>query len=106
MHLRPTYQPRGHRRRLRYGLSPWPNIWIYLVAGLGGAALAAGPFKACHYGELQVPLCVCFVVFLLQSVLRARAGQGYSHTDLRSTFGLRFNQELPAEQPEPLTHAH
>src|SRR5260221_3935957 len=28
------------------GLSPWPNIWIYLVADFFGGAAAAGPFKA------------------------------------------------------------
>jgi hypothetical protein len=28
------------------GLSPWPNIWIYLVAEFVGAAIAAGAFKA------------------------------------------------------------
>jgi len=28
------------------GLSPWPNIWIYLVADFVGGAAAAGVFKA------------------------------------------------------------
>ena len=28
------------------GLSPWPNLWIYLLADFAGAALAAGAFKA------------------------------------------------------------
>jgi aquaporin Z len=28
------------------GLSPWPNIWIYLVADFVGGAAAAGAFKA------------------------------------------------------------
>jgi aquaporin Z len=28
------------------GLSPWPNIWIYLVADFVGGAVAAGVFKA------------------------------------------------------------
>jgi aquaporin Z len=28
------------------GLSPWPNIWIYLVAEFVAAAVAAGAFKA------------------------------------------------------------
>ena len=28
------------------GLSPWPNIWIYLVADFVGGAVAAGIFKA------------------------------------------------------------
>src|SRR6266853_663922 len=28
------------------GLSSWANIWIYLVADFGGAAVAAGAFKA------------------------------------------------------------
>jgi aquaporin Z len=28
------------------GLSPWPNIWIYLVADFVGGAVAAGAFKA------------------------------------------------------------
>ena len=28
------------------GLSPWPNIWIYLVADFMGGAAAAGAFKA------------------------------------------------------------
>jgi hypothetical protein len=27
-------------------LSPWPNLWIYLVADFAGAAVAAGAFKA------------------------------------------------------------
>ena len=27
------------------GLSAWPNIWIYLVANFGGAAVAAIVFK-------------------------------------------------------------
>lgn len=27
------------------GISPWPNLWIYLVAELLGAAVAAGAFK-------------------------------------------------------------
>ena len=28
------------------GLSSWPNIWIYLVAGFAGGAVAAGAFRA------------------------------------------------------------
>src|SRR5438552_2877266 len=28
------------------GLSSWANIWIYLLAEFGGAAVAAGAFKA------------------------------------------------------------
>ena len=28
------------------GLSPWPNIWIYLLADFVGGAAAAGVFKA------------------------------------------------------------
>jgi aquaporin Z len=28
------------------GLSPWPNIWIYLVADFVGGLAAAGAFKA------------------------------------------------------------
>jgi len=28
------------------GMSPWPNIWIYLVADFVGGAVAAGIFKA------------------------------------------------------------
>ena len=28
------------------GLSPWPNLWIYLLADFTGAAVAAGAFKA------------------------------------------------------------
>src|SRR5258707_5213466 len=28
------------------GLSPWPNIWIYLVADFVGGTVAAGTFKA------------------------------------------------------------
>jgi aquaporin Z len=28
------------------GLSPWPNIWIYLVADFFGGAAAAGAFRA------------------------------------------------------------
>jgi aquaporin Z len=27
-------------------LSPWPNLWIYVVADFAGAAVAAGAFKA------------------------------------------------------------
>jgi len=27
------------------GLSPWSNLWIYLVADLDGGASAAGAFK-------------------------------------------------------------
>ncbi len=30
------------------GLSSWANIWIFLVAGFLGAALAAYTFKAIH----------------------------------------------------------
>lgn len=30
------------------GLSPWPNLWIYLVAEFLGGALAAGVFKYAH----------------------------------------------------------
>jgi aquaporin Z len=28
------------------GLSPWPNLWIYLLADFAGAVVAAGAFKA------------------------------------------------------------
>jgi aquaporin Z len=33
------------------GLSPWPNIWIYLVADFVGGAVAAGTFKALNPGD-------------------------------------------------------
>jgi aquaporin Z len=30
------------------GISPWPNLWIYLLANLTGAALAAAAFRFTH----------------------------------------------------------
>jgi len=33
------------------GLSSWPSLWIYLVAGFAGGALAAGAFKALNPAE-------------------------------------------------------
>jgi aquaporin Z len=35
------------------GLSSWPNIWIYLLADLAGAAVAAGAFKALNPTERE-----------------------------------------------------
>src|SRR3984893_6782368 len=35
------------------GLSPWQNIWIYLVADFAGAAMAAGAFKALNPAERE-----------------------------------------------------
>jgi aquaporin Z len=35
------------------GLSSWPNIWIYLVAEFGGAAVAAGAFKALNPADRE-----------------------------------------------------
>jgi aquaporin Z len=35
------------------GLSSWANIWIYLVAELSGAAVAAGAFKALNPAERE-----------------------------------------------------
>ena len=33
------------------GLSPWSNVWIYLVADFAGGAVAAGAFKALNPAE-------------------------------------------------------
>jgi aquaporin Z len=35
------------------GLSAWPNIWIYLLADFGGAAVAAGAFKALNPADRE-----------------------------------------------------
>src|SRR4030081_121360 len=35
------------------GLSSWANLWIYLVAELGGGAVAAGAFKALNPAERE-----------------------------------------------------
>src|SRR6266700_2591012 len=35
------------------GLSSWANIWIYLLAEFGGAAVAAGAFKALNPAERE-----------------------------------------------------
>ena len=35
------------------GLSSWANIWIYLVAEFGGAAVAAGAFKALNPADSE-----------------------------------------------------
>jgi aquaporin Z len=33
------------------GISPWSNLWIYLVANLLGAAVAVGAFRMTHPGD-------------------------------------------------------
>jgi aquaporin Z len=35
------------------GLSSWANIWIYLIAEFGGAAVAAGAFKVLNPAERE-----------------------------------------------------
>jgi aquaporin Z len=35
------------------GLSSWQNIWIYLIAEFGGAAVAAGAFKILNRAERE-----------------------------------------------------
>src|SRR6266404_6142956 len=35
------------------GLSPWPNLWIYLLADFAGATVAAGAFKALNPSDRE-----------------------------------------------------